>query len=196
MFISLYLIGSSSIVHLVMFLCIPVWKCLHVCSCTCASHAWVCLSAKHRTCCWQAIHSLDSPFWSCSSGGAKSGACHPNHQLLTHPPNSLSSAEQPSLCSPCSPFPGPQNLGCGLWMSATSWLSAQGLAGDWPVVEVQYQALSVSSSFDFLPPLGTGRRQWHKHTLSCDWLGSQAWKWKHHPQNRHIHSPANEKGAV
>lgn len=87
---------------------------------------------------------------------------------LRPPPNSLSSAEQPSLCSPSSPFPGPQNLGCGLWMSATSWLSAQGLAGDWPVVEVQYQALSVSSSFDFLPPLGTGRRQWHKHTLSCD----------------------------
>lgn len=99
--------------------------------------------------------------WSCCS---ESGACHPNHQ----PPAPLSSADRPSPCSPCSPFPGPQSLGCGLWMSATSWLSAQGLAGDWPVVEVQYQALSVSSSFHFLPPLSAGCSQWHKHTASCE----------------------------
>lgn len=80
-------------------------------------------------------------------------------------------------------------------MSATSWLSAQGLAGDWPVVEVQYQALSVSSSFHFLPPLSGGCSQWHKHTASCDWLGSLPWKWKdHHHPNSHIHSHASEKG--
>lgn len=70
------------------------------------------------------------------------------------PPPFYHQQNRPSPRSPCSPFPGPQSLGCGLWMSATSWLSAQGLAGDWPVVEVQYQALSVSSSFHFLPPLG------------------------------------------
>lgn len=75
-------------------------------------------------------------------------------QTTSPPPPS--SVDRPTPCSPCSPFPGPQCLGCGLWMSATSWLSAQGLAGDWPVVEVQYQALSVSSSFHFLPPLSAG----------------------------------------
>lgn len=95
--------------------------------------------------------------WSCCcSGGRK--RCVPPKPPATPPP---SSADRPSPCSPCSPFPGPQSLGCGLWMSATSWLSAQGLAGDWPVVEVQYQALSVSSSFHFLPPPGAGYSQWH-----------------------------------
>lgn len=99
----------------------------------------------------------------------------PNHHPPPRPPNPpLSSAARPSPCSPCSPFPGPQSLGCGLWMSATSWLSAQGLAGDWPVVEVQYQALSVSSSFHFLPPArpppsAQAASQWHKHIrASCD----------------------------
>lgn len=92
----------------------------------------------------------------------------------TTPSPPLSSADRPSPCSPCSPFPGPQSLGCGLWMSATSWLSAQGLAGDWPVVEVQYQGLSVSSSFHFLPPLNAGCSQCHKHTPSCDLLRSLA----------------------
>jgi len=99
----------------------------------------------------------------------------------------------PSPRSPCSPFLGPQSLGCGLWMSATSWLSAQGLAGDWPVVEVQYQALSVSSSSHFLPPLSAGCSQWHQHTPSCDRLRSPARKWKDLPQKRHIHNHANEK---
>ncbi len=103
--------------------------------------------------------------WSCCSGGRK--RCVPPKPPATHHPQPpLSSADRPSPCSPCSPFPGPQSLGCGLWMSATSWLSAQGLAGDWLVVEVQYQALSVSSSFHFLPPLSCS--QWHKHTVSCD----------------------------
>lgn len=121
--------GSSSIVHLVMFLCIPVWKCLHVCSCTCASHAWVCLSANHRTCCWQAIHSLDSPFWSCSSGGAKSGACHPNHQLLTTPPQfSIISRAALSLLSKLS----------------FSWAPESGL---WPVDECYILAVSTGVSW-------------------------------------------------
>lgn len=93
--------------------------------------------------------------WSCCSGGRErcvppKPPASPLH--LPHPPPPPSpSANRPT---PRSPLPGPQRLGCGLWMSATSWLSAQGLAGDWPVVEVQYQALSVSSSFHFLPPLG------------------------------------------
>lgn len=105
--------------------------------------------------------------WLCSSRGRK--RCVPPKPPA--PPSIINRAAL-SLLSLLS-LPGPQSLGCGLWMSATSWLSAQGLAGDWPVVEVQYQGLSVSSSFPFLSPRGTGCSQWHNirspaGTQSCD----------------------------
>lgn len=108
---------------------------------------------------------VDSPLGH-AAPEAESGACHSNHQpnpLYHHRPLSLRS------------FPGPQSLGCGLWMSATSWLSAQGLAWDWPVVEAQYQALSVSSSLHFLLPLGAVGSQWHKQTESWAVTDSHIW---------------------
>lgn len=112
--------------------------------------------------------------WSCCSGGRK--RCVPPKPPATlRPPPPPSSAKRLAPCSPCSPFPGPQSLGCGLWMSATSWLSAEGLAGDWPVVEVQYQALSVNSSFHFLPPVSAAYSQWHKHTPCRAVTDSHLW---------------------
>lgn len=86
-------------------------------------------------------------------------------QTTSPPPNNPLSRRHPTVDSP---FPGPQRPGCGLWMSATSWLSARGFAGDWLVVEVQYQGLSVSSSFHFPLALSAGwaASQWHKHTLT------------------------------
>lgn len=159
MFISWYLISYSFALHVVMFLFFFTFLCECACMCShsmcvqrarlCVCVQWVCHSAKHWTCCWQATVCGFSS-WPCCSGGRE--WCVPPKPPAPPP----SSVDRPTPCSPCSPFPGPQCLGCGLWMSATSWLSAQGLAGDWPVVEVQYQALSVSSSFHFLPPLSAG----------------------------------------
>lgn len=156
-----YLISYNFAIHFIFtstFLCECACMCSCVCVCVCAVPAcvcaqWLCHSAKRWTRCWQATQSVDSPRGHAALE-AENGACHPNHQpplpLPSPPPPPSPSANRPT---PRSPLPGPQRLGCGLWMSATSWLSAQGLAGDWPVVEVQYQALSVSSSFHFLPPL-------------------------------------------
>lgn len=162
MFISWYLIGSSFVLNCAFaFLCECVCTCVVICVCnlsTCMcvvdlslGQALDILLAGNTVCGFSS--------WSCCSGGRK--WCVPPKPPATPPP---SSARRLAPCSSCSPFPGPQSLGCGLWMSATSWLSAQGLAGDWPVVEVQYQALSVSSSFHFLPPISAGYSQWHKHT--------------------------------
>lgn len=134
--------------------CVNVLACVAiVCVCSVPACVCVCSGSVTRPSIGHAVgrrQSVDSPRGHAALE-AESGACHPNHQ-----PPPPSSVDRPTPCSPCSPFPGPQCLGCGLWMSATSWLSAQGLAGDWPVVEVQYQALSVSSSFHFLPPLSAG----------------------------------------
>lgn len=149
MFISWCLIGSSFTCAFFAFLCERA--CVCVCVQPCSVHVDlgsvtrpnVGHAAGRRCSLW--ILLLVMLLWR-----QKAVRATPNRRPPTSPP--LSSAERPSPCSPCSPFPGPQSLGCGLWMSATSWLSAQGLAGDWPVVEVQYQALSVSSSFHFLPP--------------------------------------------
>lgn len=111
---------------------VPAWKylCAHV---TCP-HV---IGAKNWTCCWQVAHSVDS--------------------VCSHAPLKAVRATQtaPRPTSHCwlsfSWAPAP---GCCLWMSATSWLS--GFAGDWLVVEVQYQGLSVSSSFHFLLALSAG----------------------------------------
>lgn len=173
MFISWYLIGSSFILNCVF---------AFLCECVCMRVAICARSLSHRMCAadlslGQALDILLAgktvcgfSSWSCCSGGRK--RCMPPKPPATPPP---SSAERPAPCSPCSPFPGPQSLGCGLWMSATSWLSAKGLAGDWPVVEVQYQALSVSSSFHFLPPINAGYSQWHTHTACRAVTDSHLW---------------------
>lgn len=154
-------------------LCIPVSVCLHVC--VCSLPTWMCSgsvtwpstghSVGRRHSLW--ILLLVVLFWRQKAVRAT--------QTTSRPPPPPSSAERLAPWSPCSPFPGPQSLGCGLWMSVTSWLSAKGLAGDWPVVEVQYQALSVSSSFYFLPPISAGYSQWHKHTPCRAVTDSDLW---------------------
>lgn len=118
---------------------IPAWKylCVHV---TCP-HV---IGAKNWTRRWQAAHTVDSAY-SC----VPLKAVRATQTTSPQPPPTPSSHRR--LSFPWAPAPG-----CGLWMSATSWLSALGFAGDWLVVEVQYQGLSVSSSFHFLLALSAG----------------------------------------
>lgn len=121
---------------------IPAWKYLraHV---TCI-HT---IGAKNWTCCWQAAHSVDSAYSRAPLKAVRATqTTSPQHPAPTPPPSS-----HRRLSFSWAPEPG-----CGLWMSATSWLSALGFAGDWLVVEVQYQGLSVSSSFHFLLALSAG----------------------------------------
>lgn len=128
--------------------------------------------------------------WSCCSGGRE--RCVPPKPPAPPPPIFISRPTH-SLLS----------------LLSFSWAPAPGL---WPVDECYILAVSTGVSWGLacggsavsgpvcqllvpLPPAPQcwlGCSQWHKHTVT----DSLAWKWKDHPQNRHIHSHANEKGAV
>lgn len=153
---------------------IPAWKylCVHV---TCL-HV---IGAQIWPCCWQAAHSVDSAYSHAPLKAVRA-------TQTTNPP-----PQHPTVGSP---FPGPQRpavacgwvlhpgcqrkglLGIGLWWkcSIRACLSAPRSTSSW---------LSV------LAGLQSVAQTYH------DWL-SLAWKWKDRPQNRHIHSCANEKEVL
>lgn len=171
MFISWYLISYSFALHVVMFLFFFTFLCECACMCShsmcvqrarlCVCVQWVCHSAKHWTCCWQATVCGFSS-WSCCSGGRE--WCVP-----PKPP-----APPPIISRPTHSL---------LSLLSFSWAPVPGL---WPVDECYILAVSTGVSWGLacggsavsgpvcqllvpLPPAPQcwlGCSQWHKHTVT------------------------------